>query len=137
MRFVKFIYTNDWGYVQEAYTDYAHQMLGMFLTDEVNDIPDRYKEWALDPEQTYACGNIIFLDKVGDRIVVSYDPVMNPSEEEIAANGYKFLKVEKELSILREEFIHVIDEWVKCQINHFNEIWIKNDNGTFWIEGVK
>ena len=56
-------------------------MLGIFLTDEVVRDSSSYREWALDLEETDACGNIIFLDKVGNNVLISYDPVMNPTQE--------------------------------------------------------
>jgi hypothetical protein len=138
MRFVKFYYKRDrHGYWQESFSDYTYSMLGIFLTDEVNGIPDRYIEWALDPEQTYACGNIIFLDKVGNDIVVSYDPVMAVSDEQQEAYKDDPLNAEDTLSICQADFINIIENWIKFQDRDCDEIWIKNDNGTFWVEGVK
>lgn len=137
MRFVQFIYTKDWSYIQESYSDYTYQMLGIFLTDEVGTDSTSYKNWALDPNGGGGSGNIIYSDKIDGNIILSYDSFMDPTEEEIAAQGYKFLNVEKELTIPQNDFIHIVDEWIKLPRQGFDEIWIKNDNGIFWVERVK
>lgn len=135
MRFVKFVYTKEWGYVDELHSDYTYQMLGLFLTDEVGRDASSYKRWALDPDGSGGSGNIIYSDKANGKILLSY--VYESKVNRHTASSNDPLSAEDELAIPQADFIHIIEEWVKSQRRGFQEIWIKNENGIFWVERVK
>lgn len=138
MRFIKFYCKKDWQrYTQESFSDYTYSMLGIFLTDEVNCDPQAYKRWALDPNGSGGSGNIIYSDKANGNILLSYDSCMDVTDEQKEKYKDDPLNAEDVLIIPEPDFINIIENWIKFQNNDCEEIWIKNDKGTFWVEGVK
>jgi hypothetical protein len=142
VRFVKFIYEKHFQgkYDEDLSSDYAYQMLGVFLTDEMGTSIETFKMWLDHPTYKHFSGNITMIDKNDDgSLRLHYDPVMDLSEEHI-----EYIKretgatsVEEEIVMSRDDFVHILDSWATCKKYCFSEIWVKRDNGVFWVEGVK
>ena len=63
MKFIKFSYDTNLGYIQNETSGYDFQMLGFFLTGEVGPKDLTYKDWVLDPTTTFNYGNMIAIKK--------------------------------------------------------------------------
>jgi hypothetical protein len=140
VKFIKFIYNEKFGYVQNASSGYSYDILSDFLTDENIAYPDSFRNWLYDPTAFYFSGNITMIDKNDDGTLRLYfDPVMELSDDQIEKLKEAFgeEQIEQELILSRKNFTHIVDEWTKCRLFKCNEIWIKHDNGIFWVEGVK
>lgn len=138
MRFIKFTYTEKFGYLQKSSSDYAYGMLGDFFTDEISIESESFRNWILEPSSGSFSGNIVFIDRRRRYLRIHYDPIMDLSEEQIERIKREtgVTHVDEEVFISREDFIHILVQWIKCRRYHCDEIWVKKDNGVFWVEGV-
>jgi hypothetical protein len=138
MRFIQFVYNQTHGYMGKGLSDYGYQMLGMFLLGDVGADEKFFKNWALDRESTRSGGNLVWLRKENNDIIVYFSPIMDVTDEQridwILQNHP--LECDDDLPIPKKDFIHIIENWVKFRKYVCKEIWIKNEGDIYWVEGV-
>jgi hypothetical protein len=137
MRFIKF--SRNKIYLEDIFSDYGYQMLGMFLIDEIGRDEKLYRDWVLNTKSVRSSGNSVFAKKEHGNIVLFFDPSIDPTDEEMLDWIFKSDPMDSggELVVPCKEFIHIIEQWVLIRKRDFDEIWIKNEGNVYWLEGVK
>lgn len=138
MGFIRIVYKKIFGYSEEQISDFGFQMLGMFLTGEVSNDPTTYLKIALDPNIKGNLGNLIGIRKQQNDIAIYFDSIMDLTDEDlldwILTNDP--LDADDILVLPKSEFIHIVEHWTKAHNLWFEEIWIKCEDGVYWVEGV-
>lgn len=139
LKYLKFIYDQTWGYRRDAYYDYPYLILGDLLLDEVGSRLDLI-EWIINPRFTHYSGNMTFMEKkFNGTICIDLDPAIHLCEasKSFLREMFSDSEIKDKFIITPKNLIHIMQEWVECIKKGYPEIWIKNDRGTFWVEGVR
>lgn len=138
MGFIQVTYIPKYGYLEENFSDFGFQMLGMFLKGEVGAESKFYKNWLLDSHQSSTFGNFVGIRKKNGYVTLYFGSVMDVTDEQridwILQNDPQ--DADDEFCMPMDDFLHVMDFWVTAQMLSYKEIWIKCEDGVYWVEGI-
>jgi hypothetical protein len=109
-------------YHRESFSGTCVEILANFLECEANPAINSYLEWATDPNAKFNNGNVMFVEKSYDDVVIGYIP-------EIIDD------VEEKLVISRKKFIQILEDWKFFKNKRPSEIWIIWEGDLITVEG--
>lgn len=120
MNFVKLIY-NGQHYSYDSGSDLGMDILGCFLSCDIECRISAFREWALNDREATAGGDITLLDKENGIIVLTD---MYSEEDEPT-----------ELKMSTQQFVQLLDDWEQkvCKVMPA-EVVVKHDGDKFVIE---
>lgn len=139
MRFVKFFYAPEGSsHRRRIHSDYGYDLLGAFFDCQVWRSGTFYKNCVLYPERFSPPGNYLTFRRKGSNIII-YDVLFDPSDEEMLDKmlEHDIFEAEEEFTLSDQDFLHLLDEWMKYEGKGYVEFWIKNEHGVYWCERVK
>lgn len=117
MGFYKFL-KHENSYLPNRDNDEFLGLLGTFLISDVgSDDDNNYRAWALDEKRDQYGGNIVYLEKKDNKIILGDDFSLDEDEP-------------FELEMTTEQFIYIINSWIDLQKKQYNQIIITRDEST-------
>lgn len=123
MIFVKLIQTETGRYSIAQHNNEPLTTIASFLTDDVGQRVQNWKNWINNPQHDDTSSNISYLEKEGDNIVVGY--LFAPDDD-----PYKY-----SVTLSKQNLLETLEQWEQLCKEKPQEIWIFEENGRVWLEG--
>lgn len=111
----------DGCYFEREWSNDEMEVLGSFLSSDVGCYWPSFKEWAKEEGDSVTGGNLSYLEKKDNHIIIAYEPhIFGPT------TGFK---------ITKQAFIDVLNDWEKVCEEEPPYILITYDGQQFTVEG--
>lgn len=118
LKYIKGVNSKKGIYAVDSANDTCLEVLGYFLTD--GGTKDRFKSWIETTDEGEKTGKVVYIQKYGDQMRVSIEPVIANKKGTLVTNKF--------------ELLNVIDRFNQLIADSPSFIIIKRDNGKIVLE---